>query len=54
MSTSSHFVHTNSGLFPNPHAFDPERWIRAEAAGERLEHMIVTFSKGSRQCMGNQ
>ncbi|CDM33000.1 Cytochrome P450 [Penicillium roqueforti FM164] len=53
MSTSSHFVHTNSDLFPNPLAFDPERWIRAEAAGQRLEHMIVTFSKGSRQCMGN-
>ncbi|KAJ5926353.1 hypothetical protein N7516_008126 [Penicillium verrucosum] len=53
MSTSTHFVHTNKDLFPNPHTFDPERWIRAETAGQRLEHMIVTFSKGSRQCLGN-
>jgi cytochrome P450 len=46
------FVHLNPELFPDPHAFDPERWIRAQENGDRLESMIVAFSKGLRQCLG--
>jgi cytochrome P450 len=39
-------------LFPNPHEFDPERWIRATERGEYLSRFIVAFTKGSRQCLG--
>jgi cytochrome P450 len=44
----------NTELFPDPYTFDPERWIRAQEAGQRLEPMIAAFIKGSRQCLGNQ
>lgn len=39
-------------IFPNPESFDPERWIRAAEKGERLDRFIVSFTKGSRQCLG--
>ena len=39
-------------IFPDPHAFDPERWIRAAANGERLDRYLVIFSRGSRICQG--
>lgn len=39
-------------IFPNPDSFDPERWIRAAARGERLDQFIVSFTKGGRQCLG--
>lgn len=41
-------------IFPNPHDFDPERWIRAAEKGERLDRYLVNFSKGSRICLGMQ
>ena len=39
-------------LFPEPEKFDPERWIRAAEKGEYLGRYIVSFTKGSRQCLG--
>lgn len=39
-------------IFPDPHTFDPERWTRAAAKGERLDRYLVNFSKGSRICLG--
>lgn len=39
-------------IFPNPEVFDPSRWIRAAERGERLDRYIVSFTKGSRQCLG--
>ncbi|KAL4876881.1 cytochrome P450 [Aspergillus karnatakaensis] len=39
-------------IFPNPHEFDPERWQRAAAKGQRLEKYLVNFSKGTRMCVG--
>lgn len=39
-------------IFPDPHAFDPERWMRAAAKGQRLDRYLVNFSKGSRMCLG--
>jgi cytochrome P450 len=39
-------------IFPDPHAFDPERWMRAAAKGQRLDRYMVNFSKGSRVCLG--
>ncbi|GAD93895.1 benzoate 4-monooxygenase cytochrome P450, putative [Paecilomyces variotii No. 5] len=52
VSESSYFVHMDPSIFPDPGSFDPERWIRAAEKGERLDRFIVSFTKGSRQCLG--
>lgn len=52
VSQSNYFVHMDPTLFPIPHEFDPERWIRATEKGEYLSRFIVAFTKGSRQCLG--
>lgn len=39
-------------IFPDPHDFDPDRWLRAAEQGERLDRYLVTFMKGSRGCVG--
>ncbi|KAJ5758372.1 Cytochrome P450 [Penicillium odoratum] len=51
ISLSSLFVHMNPELFPHTHCFSPERSIRAQENGDRLESMLVTFSNGPRQCL---
>ena len=45
-------IHYNPTIFPNPRGFDPERWIRAAEKGENLSKYLVSFTKGSRQCLG--
>lgn len=54
VSGTSYFMHMDPELFPNPHEFDPERWIRAQQNGQRLEPFLVNFTKGTRQCIGIQ
>nr|AAS88583.1 PAH-inducible cytochrome P450 monooxygenase PC-PAH 5 [Phanerodontia chrysosporium] len=44
------FVHLNPTLFPDPHAFRPERWL--EPGAESLDTWLVAFSKGPRSCLG--
>ena len=44
------FIHHNDQIFPDPLRFDPERWLQGERS-KRLERYLVTFSKGSRQCL---
>ncbi|KAL4998500.1 cytochrome P450 [Aspergillus recurvatus] len=46
-------IHTNPELFPDPHDFKPERWL--DGAGKRhhaLDAYLLSFSRGSRQCIG--
>ncbi|KAJ5107325.1 Benzoate 4-monooxygenase cytochrome P450 [Penicillium angulare] len=52
ISQSVYFVHMDPTLFPEPKKFDPERWIRAEEEGQHLTRFIVSFTKGSKQCLG--
>ncbi|CAI7585619.1 unnamed protein product [Penicillium viridicatum] len=52
VSQSNYFVHMDPTLFPEPEKFDPDRWIRAADKGEYLSRYIVSFTKGSRQCLG--
>ncbi|KAJ6116306.1 cytochrome P450 [Penicillium capsulatum] len=52
VSTSNYFVHYNPDIFPDPYKFDPERWIRAAKDGFSLHKYLVTFTKGSRMCVG--
>lgn len=39
----------DSNKFPEPEAFQPERWLND---GKRLDKYQVSFGKGSRQCIG--
>lgn len=39
-------------IFQDPYCFDPGRWLRAAERGERLDRHLVSFSKGSRACVG--
>jgi len=48
---SALYVEMDPSIFPNPHTFDPERWL-VPGARETLEPYLVTFGKGSRQCVG--
>lgn len=46
-------IHNHPGIFPNPSAFQPERWL--DKFGERhhiLDGYLLSFSRGSRQCVG--
>jgi cytochrome P450 len=53
LSMSAVHVHKNPDLFPEPDTFAPERWL--DSAGKRrkdLDKYILSFSKGTRQCLG--
>ncbi|KAK0623788.1 cytochrome P450 [Immersiella caudata] len=52
ISTQSPLIHYNETIFPNPKKFDPTRWIRAAETGVNLNKYMVSFSKGSRGCLG--
>ncbi|KAH7092140.1 benzoate 4-monooxygenase cytochrome P450 [Paraphoma chrysanthemicola] len=39
-------------VFPDPDVFRPERWLDAARHGQNLTRYLVTFSKGSRMCLG--
>jgi hypothetical protein len=49
---SAVLMHHNETIFPNSHSFLPERWADASDRGRSLERYLVSFSKGSRQCIG--
>ncbi|CAG8955073.1 hypothetical protein HYFRA_00007087 [Hymenoscyphus fraxineus] len=52
ISMSSLMQHHNENIFPNSHSFIPERWSEREDGGKGLDKYMVSFSKGSRQCIG--
>lgn len=50
---TSVLIHENEEIFPEPEVFRPERWLNEK--GERhnsLTPYLLSFSKGSRQCIG--
>ncbi|KAL1798300.1 hypothetical protein ACET3X_002337 [Alternaria dauci] len=47
-----YLLNSHPGVFPDPHVFRPERWTEAKARGEYLDKYLVTFTKGSRACLG--
>jgi hypothetical protein len=52
---SSAVMHHNEDIFPDSGAFLPERWIdRGGNKRTDLEKYILSFSRGSRQCLGIQ
>ncbi|KIW01741.1 uncharacterized protein PV09_06917 [Verruconis gallopava] len=53
VSMTSIYIHMNERLFPNPHAFMPERWLDDQGRRRRdMEKYILTFSRGTRNCLG--
>lgn len=49
ISMSTHFMHRDPEIFPNPLHFEPERWLGPNKASEKY---VMPFSKGSRACIG--
>lgn len=45
---TSLLIHQNEAIYPNWREFRPERWIE----DPRLDRYLVSFSKGSRGCIG--
>jgi cytochrome P450 len=45
---TSALIHHDESIFPNSNEFIPERWIE----DLRLDRYLVSFSKGSRACLG--
>ncbi|KAI9640465.1 hypothetical protein NHQ30_011211 [Ciborinia camelliae] len=50
MSQTTLVVHTDETIFPDPWAFQPERWIGPEGV-ERKKYQMA-FNKGARNCIG--
>lgn len=49
----SHYVYNNDpAIFPDPHTFRPERWLGSKEETDVLEAHMVSFSRGSRSCVG--
>jgi hypothetical protein len=44
-------IHHNEDIFPDSRNFIPERWAEPEKR-RHLEKYLVSFTKGSRQCIG--
>lgn len=48
---SNRFTNYNAEIFPDPFSFNPDRWLQGEES-RKLEKYMVSFSKGSRRCIG--
>ena len=48
VSMTSVMVHHDEAIFPDSWSFVPERWIE----NPQLDRYLVSFSKGTRQCLG--
>ncbi|KKY16502.1 putative cytochrome p450 [Diplodia seriata] len=51
---SAYIVHHDERVFKDSRAYRPERWLDAEGKrnNKKLEGCLLSFSKGSRQCVG--
>ncbi|KKK12917.1 hypothetical protein P175DRAFT_0528276 [Aspergillus ochraceoroseus IBT 24754] len=49
ISMANAMVEMNEVLFPEPHRFNPDRWMKSE---KDVEKWVVAFSKGPRKCPG--
>ncbi|KAF2422592.1 cytochrome P450 [Tothia fuscella] len=47
-------IHANEDIFPRADEFLPERWLKDDGVTRRtdLERYMLSFSRGSRQCIG--
>ncbi|KAG9232265.1 cytochrome P450 [Amylocarpus encephaloides] len=49
---TSVMMHHNETIFPDSYSFIPERWSEQPDGGRSLEKYLVSFAKGTRQCIG--
>lgn len=49
---SSWLMHRDPNVFKDPMKFDPERWLKSAEEYRRLDHNMVPFGRGTRQCVG--
>jgi cytochrome P450 len=53
ISSSAPVVHYDATIFPYPHTFAPDRWLREDGSyNTGMEQHLVAFSKGQRSCIG--
>lgn len=56
VSMSAPDILDSPDVFADPKTFMPERWLANVGdcieTGDRLDRFLVSFSKGSRQCLG--
>nr|BDX35606.1 cytochrome P450 monooxygenase StrF [Stachybotrys sp.] len=55
VSMDAWHMHTNAEVFPEPDEFRPERWLgnpRDNTGKRPLTYHLVTFARGSRNCVG--
>jgi cytochrome P450 len=51
VGVSAYMMHRNPRYFENPEGFDPDRWLKPDAARPKLAYM--PFGGGPRTCIGN-
>ncbi|MFD4562132.1 cytochrome P450 [Streptomyces sp. NPDC058469] len=49
---SPHALHRDTDLFPDPHRFDPSRWLSADSSDAR-RRAFVPFGLGRHRCIGD-
>jgi len=52
VSMSAMLQHEDATVFLEPMKFRPQRWLPIETEGQRLHRYLISFSKGTRQCVG--
>ncbi|KAK7572720.1 hypothetical protein V3481_017910 [Fusarium oxysporum f. sp. vasinfectum] len=53
VSMTAMINHWDTRLFPDPDAFNPERWLLPDGKPDyTLQKFLISFSKGSRVCVG--
>jgi len=45
---TSYLIHHNETIFPSSHNYIPQRWLD----NPRLDRYLISFTKGTRQCVG--
>lgn len=53
-SMSSYLTHHSPSIFPDSNTFNPDRWLNNPKTvhGKPLSRYLVSFSKGTRMCLG--
>lgn len=55
VSMTAMINHWDKRLFPDPDAFNPERWLLPDGTPDyTLQKFLISFSKGSRVCVGER
>jgi cytochrome P450 len=49
---SAYCYHTDDNMFTDAKAFRPERWLESAERCQELENRLLSFSRGSRSCLG--